>query len=43
MSEDKKTCPVCKEEIPEGKDKCEQMQCSVTEINPVTKEFLSEE
>ena len=42
MSEDKK-CSKCGKEIPEGKDNCEQMQFSVTEINPVTKEFLSEE
>jgi len=27
MSEDKKTCPVCNRELPDGKDKCEYMGC----------------
>ena len=31
MSEEKK-CPKCGEAIPEGKDACEYMQCSITEL-----------
>ena len=31
MSEEKK-CPKCGEVIPEGKDACEYMQCSITEL-----------
>ena len=31
MSEEKK-CPKCGETISEGKDTCEYMQCSITEL-----------
>tara|TARA_Y100001951_G_C11265973_1_gene255554 strand:+ start:777 stop:899 length:123 start_codon:yes stop_codon:yes gene_type:complete len=34
MSEEKK-CPKCGEIIPEGKETCEYMQCSITEVKLV--------
>ena len=40
MSEEKK-CPKCGEVIPEGKDACEYMQCSLTEL--VLKNEMGEE